>query len=382
MEDLSDIRHEIDDIDNAILDLFQKRMDCAERVAAYKRTNNLPVLDRSRERAHMAALADKAPEDLRTYTEVLFQLLMEASRARQGKRLAAEHAPKALAAIDQACETTADLFPREAYVACQGVEGAYSQFAADRIFKHPLISYFESFEGVFRAVETDFSRYGVLPIENSTAGSVNKVYDLMMQHDFHIVRTTRVKIDHNLLAKPGTTVEQIHDVYSHEQAINQCAGFIERMGLTPHVVENTAMAAKSVADSDRTDVAALSSRACAQLYGLDVLMRDVQDRDDNYTRFACISKQLEIYPGADRTSLMVVTPNDPGSLYKVLARFYALDVNLLKLESRPIPNSDFDFMFYFDVDCSVAAPEFPKLIASLDDVCEEYRYLGSYTELV
>ena len=382
MEDLSDIRHEIDDIDSSILDLFERRMDCAERVAAYKRANNLPVLDRSREREHMAALADRAPEDMRTYTEVLFQLLMEASRAHQGKRLAADHAPAILAKIDQAREKTADLFPRDAYVACQGVEGAYSQFAADRIFKHPLISYFESFEGVFRAVESDFSRYGVLPIENSTAGSVNKVYDLMMQHDFHVVRTTRVKIDHNLLAKPGTTVDQIQDVYSHEQAINQCAAFIERMGLTPHVVENTAMAAKSVAESDRTDVAALSSRACAQLYGLDVLMRDVQDRDDNYTRFACISKSLEVYPGADRTSLMIVVDHQPGSLFKVLAKFYALDINIIKLESRPIPGRDFEFMFYFDIDCPAASPEFFTLVRSLESTCEEFRYLGSYSEVI
>ncbi|MCI2159294.1 MAG: chorismate mutase [Olsenella sp.] len=382
MEDLSDIRHEIDSIDNSILDLFERRMGCAERVAAYKHAHSLPVLDRSREREHMAALADKAPEDLRTYTEVLFQLLMEASRARQGQRLAAEHAPETLAKIDHARETTPDLFPRDAYVACQGVEGAYSQFAADRIFKHPLISYFESFEGVFRAVETDFSRYGVLPIENSTAGSVNKVYDLMMQHDFHIVRTTRVKIDHNLLAKPGTSIEQVHDVYSHEQAISQCAGFIERMGLIPHVVENTAMAAKSVADSDRADVAALSSRACAQLYGLDVLMRDIQDRDDNYTRFACISKSLEVYPGADRTSLMIVVDHQPGSLFQVLAKFYALDINIIKLESRPIPGRDFEFMFYFDVECPVTAPEFRTLMATIGDVCEECRYLGSYSEVL
>lgn len=382
MEDLSDIRHEIDDIDNAILDLFERRMACAGRVAAYKRANGLPVLDRSRERAHMAALAGKAPEDLRTYTEVLFQLLMEASRARQGQSLAAGDAPETLAMIDRAREATPGLFPREAYVACQGVEGAYSQFAADRIFKHPLISYFESFEGVFRAVESDFSRYGVLPIENSTAGSVNKVYDLMMRHDFHMVRTTRVKIDHNLLAKPGTAVDQIRDVYSHEQAINQCAGFIERMGLTPHVVENTAVAAKSVADSGRADVAALSSRACAQLYGLDVLMRDVQDRDDNYTRFACISKSLEVYPGANRTSLMIVVDHRPGTLFKVLAKFYALDINIIKLESRPIPGRDFEFMFYFDIECPVTAPEFRTLMATIGDACEECRYLGSYSEVL
>ena len=146
--------------------------------------------------------------------------------------------------------------------------------------------------------------------------------------------------------------------------------------------ENTAAAAKMVAESGRTDIAALSSRACATLYNLKTLAKNVQDKNNNYTRFACIAKDLQIYPGADRTSLMVVTPNTPGSLYKVLARFYALDINLVKLESRPIPDSNFEFKFYFDLECPIAAPEFARLIATLDDVCEDFRYLGSYSEMV
>lgn len=382
MSDLNQLRSEIDDIDGQILDLFQRRMDCAEKIGAYKRENQLPVLDRSRERQHLADLAADVDPELRTYTEVLFQLLMEASRERQAVAAPNEAGTQTLKKIDEARESTPELFPRDAYVACQGVEGAYSQFAAERIFKHPLISYFESFEAVFRAVETGFSAYGVLPIENSTAGSVNKVYDLMMEHDFHVVRTTRVKIDHNLLAKPGTDIASIHEVFSHEQAINQCAGFLESHNIKAHVCENTAMAAKMVAESDRDDVGALSSRACAELYGLDVLQRDVQDRDDNFTRFACISKSLEVYPGANRTSLMIVVNHEPGALYRVLAKFYALDINIIKLESRPIPGRDFEFMFYFDIDCPVAAPEFRTLISSIGDACEECRYLGSYTEVV
>ncbi|MGI6229469.1 MAG: bifunctional chorismate mutase/prephenate dehydratase [Tractidigestivibacter sp.] len=382
MEDLSSVRAEIDSIDKGIVELFEQRMECADKVGAYKAAHNLPILDRGRERQHLSDIAQSVPDDLRTYTEVLFQLLMEASRERQGAKQPNEEGASDLAAIDAAVASTPELFPRDAYVACQGVEGAYSQFAAERIFKHPNISYFESFEAVFRAVETGFSRYGVLPIENSTAGSVNKVYDLMMEHNFHVVRTTRVKIDHNLLGKPGAKAEDIREVYSHEQAINQCAEFLERRGIKTHVCENTAMAAKLVAQSDRTDIGALSSRACAQLYGLSVLMRDVQDRDDNYTRFACISKDLEIYPGANRTSLMIVVNHEPGALYRVLSKFYVLDINIIKLESRPIPGRDFEFMFYFDIDCPVAAPEFRTLMASIGDACEEYRYLGSYTEAV
>lgn len=381
MQDLSEIRKRIDAIDTQICDLFSQRMQCTHEVAEYKRANNKPVLDRGRERAKLADVASKVPESLRDYSQVLFNLIMEISRAQQS---AENNQDSPLAGqIARAVSDTPALFPQSAFVACQGVEGAYSQHAADRLFKHATISYFEEFEGVFRAVDQGFCKYGVLPVENSTAGTVNQVYDLMMRHKFSIVRSVRIKVDHNLLALPGAKLEGIRDIYSHQQAINQSRLFLDSLpNVTVHVAENTAAAAKMVAESGRTDVAALSSRSCAELYNLVALARNVQDSDANYTRFACIAKDLEIYPGADRTSLMVVTKNDPGSLYKVLARFYALDINLVKLESRPIPNSDFDFMFYFDVECPVAAPEFASLIASLDDVCEEYRYLGSYSELV
>lgn len=381
MQDLSEIRKRIDAIDTQICDLFSQRMQCTHEVAEYKRANNKPVLDRGRERAKLADVASKVPEPLRDYSQVLFNLIMEISRAQQS---AENNQDSPLAGqIARAVSDTPALFPRSAFVACQGVEGAYSQHAADRLFKHATINYFEEFEGVFRAVDQGFCKYGVLPVENSTAGTVNQVYDLMMRHKFSIVRSVRIKVDHNLLALPGAKLEGIRDIYSHQQAINQSRQFLDSLpNVTVHVAENTAAAAKMVAESGRTDVAALSSRSCAELYSLVALARNVQDSDANYTRFACIAKDLEIYPGADRTSLMVVTKNDPGSLYKVLARFYALDINLVKLESRPIPNSDFDFMFYFDVECPVAAPEFASLIASLDDVCEEYRYLGSYSELV
>ena len=136
-----------------------------------------------------------------------------------------------------------------------------------------------------------------------------------------------------------------------------------------------------VAASGRTDVAALSSRSCAELYGLATLARQVNDTANNYTRFACIAKGLKIFPGADRTSLMLVLPHRPGALYKALARLYSLDINITKLESRPIPDRDFEFMFYFDLDTPVYAPEFAALLCELDDICEEFKYLGSYSEI-
>lgn len=381
MEDLSDIRKEIDSIDTQIVELFKRRMSYADAVAAYKRAHDLPVLDRSRERELLSRRAAQVPEDMKVYTEVLFELLMEASRNRQGERLGT--GGHTVEQIRDALAHSPELFPRDAYVACQGVEGAYQQIATDRIFRHANIGYFDTFDAVFRAVEENYADFGVLPIENSTAGSVNQVFDLMMRHNFHIVRTCRLKVDHNLLAKPGCGLGDIRHIYSHEQAINQCGEFLSSLeGVTVHACENTAMASKMVAESERRDVAALASRACARIYGLDVLASSAQDQGNNYTRFACISKDLSIYPGADRSTFMLVVNHEPGALYKVLAKFYDLDINIIKLESRPIPDRDFEFMFYFDIDCPAASPEFFTLVRSLESTCEEFRYLGSYSEVI
>ena len=263
------------------------------------------------------------------------------------------------------------------------MEGAYSQQACEKLFRMPNVMYFKTFEAVFSAVEKGLCQYAVIPLENSTAGSVNMVYDLMMRHNFRIVRSTRLKIDHSLMAKNGTRLEQLREIFSHEQAISQCSEFLKSLdGVKLTCCENTAAAAKLVAESDRDDVAALCSRNCAALYDLTSLREAVQNQANNYTRFICISRNLEIYPGADRTSLMMVLPHRPGSLYKVLSRFYALGINLNKLESRPIPERDFEFMFYFDLDTSVYSPQFIQLMGELGSICESFNYLGSYSEVI
>ena len=205
----------------------------------------------------------------------------------------------------------------------------------------------------------------------------------MIHHNFSIVRTFRMKIDHNLIAKPGTKLSEIKEIYSHEQAINQCSDFLKKLpGVKVIPVENTAVAASIVAQSDRMDVAAIASQACEELYGLKSLADSIQDEGNNRTRFICISKNLEIYPGSDKTSIMMILPHKPGALYRVLARMYTLGINVVKLESRPIPERDFEFMFYFDLETSIYSEEFVQLMCELDNLCEEFKYLGSYTEVV
>lgn len=379
--DLSQLRSEINAIDSELVKLFCKRMDIAAQVADYKKENHLPIYVPAREREILKDVAAMAGPDMANYTRVLYSLLFELSRSYQSKRNS--KITQLYRQITDALENTPKLFPQAPMVACQGVEGAYAQIACEKMFKSPFIMYFKNFDGIFNAIDQGLCQYGILPIENSTAGSVKKVYDLMIHHNFSIVRTFRLKIDHNLLANPGATVADITEIYSHEQAINQCSEYLKNFPNAKIIpVENTAVAANMVAQSGRNDVAAISSRACEELYGLNCLAANIQDEGNNRTRFICISKKLEIYPGADKTSIMMILPHKPGALYKILARMYVLGINVIKLESRPIPDRDFEFMFYFDLETSVYSEEFVQLMCELDDLCEEFKYLGSYLEVV
>ena len=379
--ELSDYRKRLDEIDEEILHLFTERMDIAVEIASWKQENSLPVLDARREKEKLQRIEEMSDPELSDYSFTLFSMLMELSRSRQN-RILHRDSPETRA-IEAALRDTPQLFPEKAVVACQGVEGAYSGIACEKLFLRPSIFYFSSFDAVFTAVEKGLCRYGVIPVENSTAGTVNAVYDLMVKHDFRIVRSVRIKVDHNLLVRPGTKEEDIREIYSHGQALTQCASFLQRFPNAKIIpCENTAVAAKMVAESNDPGVAALSSRSCAKLYGLEILMGSVQDSDNNYTRFICISKNLEIYPGADHTSLMMVIRDEPGTLHHVLARFYVLGINMHKLESRPITGRNWEYRFYFDLDTSVYSPKFIQLMGELGDICEEYEYLGSYSEVV
>lgn len=379
--DLKTLRGQIDGIDRQIVELYRERMDCALKIGAWKRERGLPVLDTERERELLNRVGDLAGEENASEVRALFSLLMARSRSRQ--LLAGRSAGELGKRIRAAMESTEPLFPARATVACQGVEGAYSQIACERIFQAPSIMYFRNFESVFSAIETGLCRYGILPIENSLAGSVSGVYDQMISHHFHIVRAARIKIDHALLVRPGTRPDQIREVFSHEQAIQQCSGFLAKhKDWRINICSNTAAAARQVAESGRNDVAAISSGICAALYGLERVEGEIQNNSNNHTRFICISKEPEIYPGADHTSLMLVLPNRPGSLYQLLGQFNARGINLSKLESRPMPGRDFEFMFYFDMDASVYAPDFVRLIEELDATLDQFSYLGSYSEIV
>ena len=281
--ELSEIREKIDAVDEQLLDLFLQRMDLSDEVAAYKNAHHLPILNKERERAILAKVTEKSGERER-YAYHLFSTLFELARSRQAELISAP--TKVAAQVRASLEAGTSVFPQTGLVACQGVEGANSQVACDRLLPRGNIVYVKTFQAVVSAVESGLCRFGVLPIENSSNGSVRAVYELLQDHNLSIVRSTRLCIRHELLTLPGVKMEDITEIYSHEQAIGQCSKFLNSLnGVRVIPCDNTAMAAKMVAEKGDRHAAAISSHPCAALYGLTCLNDSIQDSDNNYTRF-------------------------------------------------------------------------------------------------
>ena len=379
--ELSEIRKEIDAVDEEMTKLFVRRMACADQVAEAKRGTGKPVLDPGREREILAKVAERVGPGLESEGKLLFSTLLSVSRGRQRAQLADDG--MFAKTVAEAMSATPAIFPSKANVACPGAEGGYSQQAAVAFVKFPSLFYFRDFESVFTAVEEGMCEYGVLPIENSTAGSVTQVYDLMAKHDFKIAKALKLRIRHVLLAPKGVKLADVKEIASHPHALAQCAEFLKaHQGVRSVPASNTAAAAAELAKSGRKDAAVIASRECAELYGLDILADDISDTTSNFTRFICISRKTEIYPDANKFSLMMSLSHRPGSLADILIRFGAVGVNLTKLESRPVPGSDFEFRFIFDFEASPHDVRVVKLLSSLasDPEVEHFTFLGAYAE--
>ncbi|MBQ8356327.1 MAG: chorismate mutase [Clostridia bacterium] len=377
---LEQSRAAIDRIDRELVKLFCERMNVSADVAAYKRSVGKPVTDAARERALLAKISELAGPDMEEYARTLYATILSVSKAYQHEQL--NTSSKLEGKITKAYKETSPLFPARAKVACQGVEGAYSLKAAEKLFSCPEVSFYKTFEDVFDAIDRGECRYGVLPIENSTAGSVTQIYDLMSCHSFYIVRALRLKVDHCLLAKPGTKLSEIREVLSHQQGLSQCAQYLEKLGdVKTTAYPNTAKAAEFVKNAGE-GFAAIANRDCADIYGLEILDEAIQDNGNNYTRFICISKEPEIYPGADKTSIVLTLPHKPGTLSRLLTRIDAMNINLTKLESRPMPGHDFEFLFYFDLESPIESPALLRLLGELECSSEKFRYLGTYREML
>lgn len=377
--ELSEIRARIDTVDDQLLDLFLQRMALAEEVGRYKSAHHLPILNKERERAVMAKVTQRAGERER-YAYHLFSTLFELARSRQAELLSAP--TQVVSRINASLAAGNALFPQTGLVACQGVEGANSQAACDKLLPRGNIVYVKTFDAVFSAVESGLCQFGVVPIENSSNGSVRAVYDLLQHKQFSIVRSTRLCIRHELLALPGVRMEDITEIYSHEQAIGQCNKFLGTLnGVRIIPCDNTAAAAKLVAESGNLHAAAISSHSCAALYGLSCISDTIQDSDNNYTRFICITRESVIYSGANRMSLIISCSHTPGALYDILSKLAALGINMTKLESCPVTGRNFEFIFYLEVEASVQDPSVLAMLAELERTCEGFQFLGSYAEV-
>lgn len=375
--DLNELRKEIDEIDSQLIPLLMKRMDVSERVADYKVKNNIPVLNEKREQEILDGVAQRCG-DKGEVIKTIFSATMDASRALQHKIIGG--GKELREQINDTLSRSAKLDLDGGFVACQGVEGAYSSVTAQKIFPDCRIKFYKQFEDVFEAVNTGDAKYGVIPVENSTAGSVHESYDLIMKYRFFVVGAYDLKIEHCLCAKQDTRYEDISDVYSHPQALSQCNNFLKNFDFTGINFSNTAAAAEFVSNSKRNDIGVICSQTAAKKYGLKILKRNIQNNNKNTTRFIVISKNLVIEPDAEKVSLIFSVAHKTGSLYRILGRFSMAGLNLTKLESRPIENSDFSYYFYVDVLGKVSDEKTLDLICALSDELPDFEFLGNFKE--
>ena len=268
-------------------------------------------------------------------------------------------------------------------VICQGTEGAYSAKAAEMFFgdASEYDRFFcKSFEEIFSSVASGEADFGVVPVENSTAGSVHENFDLIMKYRLYIAGAVDLPVCHCLCAAEGAELDTISDVISHPQGLMQCKEFTESHGFNTISAENTAFAAERVSQSGRTDIAAICSEEAAKKFGLKILKKNIQSIPHNTTRFLIISKKLIIPENAHKISLIFSLPHVTGSLYRILGRFAVCGLNLTKLESRPVKSSGFSYLFYLDFTGSVRDSETLNLLCALYDELPEFTFLGNFRE--
>lgn len=374
--DLLELRNEIDKLDDELIPLLLKRMDISRQVAEYKVQNGIPVLNEQRELEILEDVASKCGEQGEVIKTV-FSAIMDASRALQHKVIGGGVELRNLIS-NAKCEK--NLTANGEPIACQGVQGAYSGEAAKALFPDSPIDFHKQFEDVFEAVNQNKACFGIIPVENSTAGSVHESYDLIMKYKFFIVGAYDLRVDHCLCAKPGVKFEDIENVYSHTQALSQCNIFLKNFDFTGITFSNTAAAAKFVSESEKNNIAAICSESAAKKYGLKIIRKGIQNVTNNTTRFIVISKELVIDEDAEKISLIFSAPHRTGSLYRVLGRFSMTGLNLTKLESRPVANGRFDYYFYVDILGSVRDEQTLDLLCALSDELPEFSFLGNYYE--
>ena len=375
MEDLGKLRDQIDSIDDQIVKLFEERMKVSEGVAAYKRSVGKPVLDKEREKNKIEKVTAKTTNAFnRQGVESLFNQIMAISRMLQYQRLASERTD-----LEGFYEGEMKV-TSETKVVYAGVPGAYAESAMLNYFGTEIDGFnVETFGDAMEAVHSGLADYAVLPIENSSTGSVNDVYDLLSDYDNHIVGETMVKIEHALLALPGSSLDQIRTVYSHPQGLMQCSRFLdEKRGWQQVSLQNTAASAKRVVDDGDLSQAAIASKQAAKNYGLIVLKDHLNDLDNNSTRFVVISHKKMFETDANTISICFETLHQSGSLYSVLSHFIFNGLNMTRIESRPIHGKPWQYQFFVDFTGNLKEQAVKNALHGIQSETESFRILANY----
>lgn len=381
MEDITTLRRQIDEIDRKIAELLELRMEASRKVGAYKAENRLPILDPERERQLLDDRAALLPDKrLADGVRAVFETILAQSRALQSADVDASDPQKRAALAQYRAMLLAGGEHRAQRVLYQGQPGAYGEEAAMGYFGADCDRMnLKTWDGVFRGIRDGFGDFGVVPIENSSTGSIQDVYDLLGRFGCCIVGEYVVRVEHCLMACADANLHTITDVYSHEQGLLQCRAFLEDYpGWGQHVMANTALSAKFVAESSSPAFAAIASRRAAELYGLQILQTRINDNPHNYTRFLIVAAQPEIAPEANKVSVSFTVAHTQGSLCRVLQVFARARLNLLKLESRPIPEKSWEYRFFADFSGNLRAPGMEELIRSLLEETVSLRILGNY----
>ncbi len=374
--DLLELRKQIDEIDDELMPLLLKRMEIAASVAEYKAEHGMPVLNEQREKEILEDVKVKCGEQGDAIATI-FAAAMDASRALQHRIIGGGSELREL--VGNSVQE-GDFFSKSVAVACAGVDGSYASKTAKTLFPNGEIKHYRLFEDVFEAVNKGETPFGIIPVENSTAGSVHESYDLIMKYRFYVVGSYSLDVSHCLCAKKGVKYENIAEVYSHPQALAQCSKFLKDFDFTGINHTNTAAAAKFVSESPREDIGVICSSEAAKKYNLQIIKTGIQNISANKTRFIVISKKLIIPENADKISLIFSLPHTTGSLYRVLGRFSMTGLNLTKLESRPLANGEFSYFFYADLLGNVRDEAILDLLCALYSELPNFKFLGNYHE--
>ena len=379
MDELKELRNDIDHIDRQIVELFRQRMDVTHRVGEYKATHGIPVLDQNREREVLMNKGELAGEELRPAVITLYQTIMSLSR-RQQRDMLGERADNPGLQRWQNAKNAIRQPVKNPRVVFQGVPGAYSEQACINFFGADVAAEgLEQFEDCFWALKDGSADYAVVPIENSSTGAIRQIYDLLTQYDCSIVGETTVKVEHCLMAPKGASLGTITHVYSHEQGLFQCEQYLNTHPDWNRVPQaDTAGSAQMVAQSGDITKAAICSARAAELYGLEILAHAINHNTHNTTRFVVVSPNLELREGADKISTLFVLPHEAGSLHEILTIFAVRGLNMVKLESRPVPEHSWEYMFFLEFNGHLDEDVTADVLHELAQTTGDFRVLGNF----